>query len=69
MKLRLEKERLPLQDVRDRIEMEGFHYTFIGYSSFPYIKDTEFHRLREAFIKAEHELNEYINAHSEDPEF
>lgn len=49
--------------------MEGFHYTFIGYSSFPYIKDTEFHRLREAFIKAEHELNEYINAHSEDPEF
>ena len=46
------------------IENEGFEYTFRHYTSFKEIKDKEFHRLREAFLKAAKELEDYIG---EDP--
>lgn len=51
-----------LQDVRDRVEIEGFEYAFRSYSDFPEVEDPEFHRLREAFVKAADELEVYLNA-------
>ena len=50
-----------LQDVRDRVEIEGFEYAFRSYSDFPEVEDPEFHRLREAFVKAADELETYLN--------
>jgi hypothetical protein len=49
-----------LDYVRDSVEQEGFDYCFTGYSNFEEIKDEEFHKLREAFVKASNELKEYL---------
>jgi len=46
--------------VRDKIENEGLDYCFQNYSSFPEIKDERFHQLREAYIKAAQELEDYL---------
>lgn len=46
--------------VQDRVEMEGFDYTFRFYSDFDDIQDKEFHRLRAAYKQAAEELAEYI---------
>jgi hypothetical protein len=53
-----------LQFVRDKIDSEGFDYAFRCYSRFEDVKDPEFHRLREAYVKAAEELDSYIS----DPE-
>ena len=45
--------------VRDTVECEGFDYAFRHYSHFEEIKDEEFHRLREAYLKAAEELIDY----------
>lgn len=42
------------------IDSEGFSYTFVDYSSFPEIKDEEFHRLRKEYIKAQKALEKYV---------
>jgi hypothetical protein len=42
------------------IENEGFDYAFRFYSSFEEIKDPKFHALRQAYIKAADELQEYL---------
>ena len=42
------------------IDDEGFSYTFVDYSSFPEIKDEEFHRLRKDFIKSQKALEKYV---------
>lgn len=49
-----------LDYVRETVNQEGFDYTFTGYSNFEEIEDREFHRLREAYLKARKELAEYI---------
>lgn len=49
-----------LDYIRETVDQEGFDYAFTGYSSFEEIKDKEFHRLREAYLKAQKELAEYI---------
>ena len=49
-----------LDDVRDRVDQEGFDYCFVHYSNFEDIKDKEFHRLRKAYCKAQKELAEYL---------
>lgn len=58
-----ESYRLTKED-KDRIcsaiDNEGFSYAFIDYSSFPEIKDEEFHRLRKEFIKAQRALEKYV---------
>ena len=49
------------EDVRERVEIEGFDYCFVDYSNFNEIKDLEFHRLRKAYLKAQKELEDYLN--------
>ncbi len=47
--------------VKDTIEQEGFDYAFINYSDFKdKVIDTEFHKLREAYVKAHANLAEYV---------
>lgn len=48
------------RQVQDTIELEGFDYTFWGYTSFSDIKDPKFHKLREAFLAARKDLAEYV---------
>ena len=57
--------RLVLQDVRDKVENEGFDYAFRCYSDFKGVKDSEFHSLREAYIYAANALEEYLNDRTE----
>lgn len=44
-----------------KIEKEGFHYAFIGYSDFEEVEDIEFHNLRLRYIQAVNELGDYMN--------
>ena len=44
----------------ETVDQEGFDYAFVDYSSFEEIKDTKFHELREAYLKARKELADYI---------
>jgi len=39
---------------------DGFDYAFRNYSDFSEVKDTRFHELREAYIKAAQELAAYV---------
>lgn len=48
------------EEVWDIIESEGFGYAFISYSSFDWIDDKTFHRLREDFCNAAQVLKDYI---------
>lgn len=51
----------------DTIENEGFDYAFHSYSDFKdVISDPEFHRLREAYLKARSALVEYIGTDGND---
>lgn len=50
------------QNVEYRMDAEGFHYCFDGYSSFREIEDNEFHKLREAYLTASRNLRIYVNA-------
>ena len=47
--------------VKHRMEEEGFDYCFQHYSTFDEIEDEKFHQLRENYIKAAKQLEEYIN--------
>jgi hypothetical protein len=49
-----------LDYVRGCIDNESFDYAFVHYSHFENINDQEFHRLREAYLKAGKELAEYL---------
>jgi hypothetical protein len=57
-----------LEDVRDRIELEGFDYAFRFYSNFEDVADPEFHRLREAYVDAAQALDSYIPELEDDQE-
>ena len=46
--------------VLDAIENEGFDYAIRHYIGFGNVKDKQFHKLREAYIKASQELEDYI---------
>lgn len=52
------------QDVLQRINQEGFDYTFIKYSRFEDIKDKKFHILRLKYILAHKKLEKYVNRRS-----
>ena len=56
-----EQEREDWENVRYRMEAEGFDYCWRNYSDFEEIEDPEFHRLRNAYIKAATELEDYVN--------
>ncbi len=59
-------EREKFEEVKYRIEDEGLDYCFRCYSSFPEIKDVVFHELRERYIKAAKEIEDYVNSKIED---
>ena len=40
---------------------EGFDYNFVDYSDWTNIKDKKFHKLREAYVKAQAALADYID--------
>lgn len=50
-----------LEELTNKIDMEGFEYTLLDYSDWKEIKDKEFHRLRRAFVDARDNLQEYID--------
>lgn len=43
------------------IDCEGFDYSMVFYSKFKEVKDAKFHDLRDKYIAARKELEEYIN--------
>lgn len=52
-----------IQYVRGTIENEGFDYAFRYYTDFKKtVTDRQFHKLREAYIKAAENLTEYLEA-------
>jgi len=53
------------ESVKYRIREEGIDYCFKHYSDFEDIEDKEFHKLRLAYIKANEEIQEYINVRIE----
>lgn len=47
-----------------RIEKEGFHYAFTGYSDFLEVEDERFHELRQKYLAALKEFAEYMELDS-----
>ena len=56
-----EEERYNWEDIQYRMDAEGFHYCFDGYSSWEEITDTEFHELRLKYLEVAKQLEEYVN--------
>lgn len=50
-----------IDEIRDRVNNEGFHYAFVHYSDFSEIKDQKFHDLRRQFLEANDRLAHYLN--------
>lgn len=62
-----ENDETPLEDwqlLQYRMNEEGFDYCFNGYSNWEEIKDMEFHKLKEKYLKAMEELKTYIDKKS-----
>lgn len=49
------------QSILETIDSEGFDYAFAHYSDFLDIKDKEFHKAREQYLKARNELMKVID--------
>lgn len=50
------------ENVDYRMDAEGFHYCFDGYSSFDEVKDEKFHQLRLAYLSVADELKSYVES-------
>ena len=48
------------QNVRYRMDAEGFNYCFESYSSFEEIEDDKFHDLRNEYLRVSKELENYV---------
>lgn len=46
--------------VKNKMQNEGFHYCFTGYSDWKEIKDKEFHKLKAEYLESAKRLEEYI---------
>lgn len=57
-----EEENKLWQVCQFRIEEEGFHYCFDGYSNWEEIKDPEFHRLRIQYLQSAKLLEDYVTS-------
>jgi len=55
----------PFNWVHSKIENEGFDYFFCGYSDCKDIKHSEFHRLRENYLKSKKQLEAFVNAEAD----
>jgi hypothetical protein len=60
------EEKEQWEKVAYRMDAEGFHYCFEKYSSFPEIKDAEFHSLRLSYLRAAKLLEEYVLTKSDE---
>ena len=49
-----------MKDVLYTVEDEGLDYAMCNYSDWSDIKDTKFHELRNTFLNAKNELEQYI---------
>lgn len=47
--------------VQNKMENEGFHYCFEGYSNWDDIHDKQFHVLRENYKRSAKELEDYVD--------
>lgn len=56
----------PFNDVAYRMDSEGIDYCFDGYSEWNNIDDPVFHRLRDAYLNAKVELENYVMEHADD---
>jgi hypothetical protein len=54
-------EKENFENVRYRMDAEGFHYCFESYSHFEEIEDSKFHLLRKKYLEASKELEDYVN--------
>ena len=45
-----------------RMDEEGFHYCFEGYSSWDEIEDPEFHKLRVDYLNSARKLKSYVKS-------
>ena len=57
---KLEDELDGFENVRYRMDAEGFHYCFESYSSFEKVEEEKFHELRKQYLKSSKELEEYV---------
>ena len=55
-----DKEEEQWESLRWRMHNEGFDYCFTSYSNWNEIEDEKFQELKEAYCKAQKELEEYI---------
>jgi hypothetical protein len=55
-----EEQREIMENVRYRMEAEGFDYCFRGYSNWEDVEDEEFHKLRLEYIKSAERLEKYV---------
>ena len=62
---RRQTEKITIKAVRERVQSEGFAYTFLSYSDFADLDDPEFHRLRRAYIESQKALAKYIGVEDE----
>lgn len=56
-----EDEKDKWRSVKYRMNEEGFHYCFEGYSNWDVIEDKKFHELRKKYLDSAEQLKEYIN--------
>ena len=59
---KLEDELDGFENVRYRMEAEGFHYCFESYSSFEEIEDGKFHELRRKYLEVSEDLEKYVHS-------
>jgi regulator of replication initiation timing len=59
---KLEDELDGFENVRYRMDAEGFHYCFKHYSSFKEIKDEKFHELRRKYLEVSEDLEKYVHS-------
>jgi sugar phosphate isomerase/epimerase len=60
------KDKFDMKYVQSIITDEGFAYAMSGHSAFEEVDDEEFHMLRNAYIDATEDLQNYINSKQED---
>ena len=59
-KERIDEGKITNDDVRDRIEMEGFHYTFTNYFNPKSFEDKKLQSLVMKYIKAAEDIGKYL---------
>ena len=52
--------------VNYRMNAEGFHYCFKHYSHWKEIEDVKFHELREKYLKASEDLQQYVEERADE---